>query len=401
MAARQGSAKDRPREREPRAQLSLVTRYRSPVDEEFREDRTHDLSSNGMFIATEDPAPRATLLKVECQTAGEGEPLRAVARVAWRREESSDGRPSGMGLKFVRVDAQSSETLERVLEEAGPIEAEAPANTGASEETAVPAEAKAVREEAPDRGTAPVDADAAPAAEARGSNAWLWVAVLAAVPVVLWIMREPQPADGEAAAAPEPVAAPTPTPEPAVPVAAVPTEPAPTAPAVVEPTAPTAEPALDPATEQEPAEAAEPNAAPAPPAAPEPAAPEAAAAEPTPDPPAAAEPTPAPAPAPALAVATASEYRLRVVTTPTGAQVTFREVLHRAPFSVKLSAAELEQPIDVYAELDGHRPTRAKVTLDSFELVKGIQRRTLYLKLRPREEATPKAADAPETPASD
>ncbi len=388
MAARQGSAKDRPREREPRAQLSLVTRYRSPVDEEFREDRTYDLSSNGMFIATEDPAPRATLLKVECQTTDEGEPLRAVARVAWSREESSDGRPSGMGLKFVRVDARSSETLERVLEEAGPIADEASADAGAAEESTVPAAAKAVRDEAPDTGTAPADPTTPPAAEASGSNVWLWVAVLAAVPVVLWIMRGPQAPDGETAAAFEPVVAPTP-PQPVEPVAAVPVDSVPAAPAAIEPAALTAEPAPDPAIAQQPVEAQEPIAAPQPAAAPEPGAPEAAVAEPEPDPPAAAESAPAPA------AATASEYRLRVVTTPAGARVTFRDALHRAPFSVKLSAAELEQPVEVYAELDGHRPTRAKVTLDSFELVKGVQRRTLYLKLRPREQAAP--GDPPST----
>lgn len=78
------------------------------------------------------------------------------------------------------------------------------------------------------------------------------------------------------------------------------------------------------------------------------------------------------------------EYRLRVVTTPGGAEVTLVGMKRRAPFSVTLTAEQLEKPIEVYAELEGHRPTRGWVSADSFEVVKDVLRDTLYLKLNPQ-----------------
>ncbi|MGD8861551.1 MAG: PilZ domain-containing protein, partial [Myxococcales bacterium] len=113
-----GHGSSQTRQREPRTRISLRVRYRSPGDEAFREDRTTDVSSQGMFIATADPPPRATLLKLQCVTRENREPVVAVARVAWRRCESTEERPAGMGVKLVRIDARSSRALSHALRSA-------------------------------------------------------------------------------------------------------------------------------------------------------------------------------------------------------------------------------------------------------------------------------------------
>jgi len=106
----------------PRAQVSLLARYRSPTAFEYVNEECFDLSAGGMFIKSPTPAPTGTLLKLECVVNGGDETLRGVARVVWLRESESDGQPSGMGVKFVKLEQGSREIIHRILVERGSIE---------------------------------------------------------------------------------------------------------------------------------------------------------------------------------------------------------------------------------------------------------------------------------------
>jgi hypothetical protein len=70
-----------------------------------------------MFILSAAPAPAGTLLKLECETdSGNTEAkIRGVARVVWLRRESSEHGPSGMGVKFVKLEAGSRELIEEIV----------------------------------------------------------------------------------------------------------------------------------------------------------------------------------------------------------------------------------------------------------------------------------------------
>ena len=95
----------------PRAQVSLVARYRSPTAFEFVHEECFDLSAGGMFIKSRAPAPSGTLLKLECDVDGGTAKIRGVARVVWLREQESDGHPAGMGVKFVKLDPGGREVI--------------------------------------------------------------------------------------------------------------------------------------------------------------------------------------------------------------------------------------------------------------------------------------------------
>jgi hypothetical protein len=100
-----------------RAVVSLVARYRSPTTFEYANESCSDVSIGGMFILSAAPAPAGTLLKLECETdSGNTESkIRGVARVVWLRRESSEHGPSGMGVKFVKLEAGSRELIEEIV----------------------------------------------------------------------------------------------------------------------------------------------------------------------------------------------------------------------------------------------------------------------------------------------
>lgn len=103
----------------PRAQVSLVARYRSPTIFEFVEEQCYDLSQGGMFIRSLHPAPTGTLLKIECEVDQGPKAIRAVARVVWHRELDQPASPSGMGVKFVKLDADTASLIEEIVARTG------------------------------------------------------------------------------------------------------------------------------------------------------------------------------------------------------------------------------------------------------------------------------------------
>jgi len=111
-----GAKKNR---RSPRAQVSLVARYRSPTAFEFVSEECFDLSVGGMFIKSPAPAPAGTLLKLECDVDEGSAKIRGVARVVWLREQPVDGHPAGMGVKFVKLDPGGREVIHGILERVG------------------------------------------------------------------------------------------------------------------------------------------------------------------------------------------------------------------------------------------------------------------------------------------
>ncbi len=100
-----------------RAVVSLVARYRSPTTFEYANEACYDVSVGGMFIKSAAPAPTGTLLKLECEPDDQSDAkIRGVARVVWLRRESNEHGPSGMGVKFVKLEAGSRELIETIVQ---------------------------------------------------------------------------------------------------------------------------------------------------------------------------------------------------------------------------------------------------------------------------------------------
>jgi hypothetical protein len=96
----------------------MVARYRSPATFEFVEEECYDLSTGGMFVKSTMPAPAGTLLKLECDAGKQGK-IKGVARVVWLRRVESEHGPSGMGVKFVKLEGQSRAVIDAIVRRMG------------------------------------------------------------------------------------------------------------------------------------------------------------------------------------------------------------------------------------------------------------------------------------------
>ena len=123
--------------KDTRAVVSLVARYRSPNTFEYVEEACCDVSLGGMFIRSKDPAAAGTLLKLECES-GVGEHIRGVARVVWLRAQQNEYGPSGMGVKFVKLDPESRDLITRLVQELAEAGIEAPSMSSAPEHRGKP-----------------------------------------------------------------------------------------------------------------------------------------------------------------------------------------------------------------------------------------------------------------------
>jgi uncharacterized protein (TIGR02266 family) len=99
--------------------VSLNVRYKSATVDEFIENHSHDVSKGGIFIKTPTPFPPGTLIKFEIRIANDRAVIMGVGRVVWKRDPSQAAgeRPSGMGVKFIKIDDSSRQLIDRVVAE--------------------------------------------------------------------------------------------------------------------------------------------------------------------------------------------------------------------------------------------------------------------------------------------
>ena len=75
-----------------------------------------DMSLGGLFVATQQPPPQGTVVRLHLYAADDNEylaPLTAKAVVRWRRPW---GRERGMGIKFLEFDGLGERRLESWIE---------------------------------------------------------------------------------------------------------------------------------------------------------------------------------------------------------------------------------------------------------------------------------------------
>ena len=107
-----------------RAPVSLKVRFKSATVDEFAEQYSVDISRGGIFIKSKKPMKIGTLLKFELQLKDESRLIHGVGRVVWRRdpETATEAVPAGMGIKFIKMDAESRGLVQKIVENrpAGP-----------------------------------------------------------------------------------------------------------------------------------------------------------------------------------------------------------------------------------------------------------------------------------------
>src|SRR3978361_1940701 len=98
--------------------LTMTVRYKSATLDEFIEHHSYDVSRGGMFIKTPSPFPPGTLLEFEVKIAADQKVIQGVGRVVWKRDSESsagDSRPTGMGVKFIKIDDASRKVIDTLV----------------------------------------------------------------------------------------------------------------------------------------------------------------------------------------------------------------------------------------------------------------------------------------------
>ena len=105
--------------KDKRTLLSLKIRYKSATLEDFIERYSSDISRGGVFIKAKKPLAVGTLLKFEFMLQDESTVIHGVGRVVWRREQAdaSPQDPTGMGIKFIKMDADSRAVVQRIADD--------------------------------------------------------------------------------------------------------------------------------------------------------------------------------------------------------------------------------------------------------------------------------------------
>jgi len=105
--------------KDKRTLLSLKIRYKSATLEDFIERYSSDISRGGVFIKAKKPLAVGTLLKFEFILQDQSTVIHGVGRVVWRRDgvEADPENPSGMGIKFIKMDPESRSVVQRIAED--------------------------------------------------------------------------------------------------------------------------------------------------------------------------------------------------------------------------------------------------------------------------------------------
>lgn len=106
-----------------RAEVHTEVRLRSPSLSEFQREHSDNLSEGGVFVRSDVPMAKFTLVKLELVVDDETY-VEAVGRVVWTRgpEAATDDEPAGMGIKFVKLEAESRDRLRALVEGRGSAE---------------------------------------------------------------------------------------------------------------------------------------------------------------------------------------------------------------------------------------------------------------------------------------
>ncbi len=102
-----------------RVRVRLVIRYRYEGDTRVLQRYSVNMSSGGVFLATDDVLPENTPLKLEFSLPGEMRVVSCRGRVAWvnhPQHKVSPDLPAGMGIQFVETQVEELSAIRNYLQ---------------------------------------------------------------------------------------------------------------------------------------------------------------------------------------------------------------------------------------------------------------------------------------------
>jgi len=102
---------------EPRALKVLSLTFKSK--KAFIKAYTENVSSGGLFVRTSNPLGKGDVFLLRLNLPGLTDPIHIQCEVVWTRagEKGPQGRPAGMGIKFLEMAPNDKAVLDRYLEE--------------------------------------------------------------------------------------------------------------------------------------------------------------------------------------------------------------------------------------------------------------------------------------------
>lgn len=115
-AADEAGLRGRQRRTEQRVDISTTISISTP--DEVRQAFTENMSTGGMFVIMDDPPPKGSMVEVQLDMVGSGQPLVVTASVlhSVRPDEAeSTKKKPGVGLRFERLALEDAERLAQYL----------------------------------------------------------------------------------------------------------------------------------------------------------------------------------------------------------------------------------------------------------------------------------------------
>jgi uncharacterized protein (TIGR02266 family) len=93
----------------------IRAKLKYPTVESFVTGYAQNVSKYGIFFKTPQPREVGTPVKFELKLADDTVVLLGLGEVAWNRTLDEGSKPAGMGIKFLKLDATSKETIRKIL----------------------------------------------------------------------------------------------------------------------------------------------------------------------------------------------------------------------------------------------------------------------------------------------
>jgi uncharacterized protein (TIGR02266 family) len=99
----------------PRAAATIDIEFKEVLD--FVTSYMRNISSGGLFLKTDDAYPLGTIVFLRFTMPGDTQPVEVDGEVVWSNRGSRGYFPKGMGIKFLKLNADDSEKIKIFVEE--------------------------------------------------------------------------------------------------------------------------------------------------------------------------------------------------------------------------------------------------------------------------------------------